>query len=293
MMMIEKRKQLHVKSRIAQYPGSNIQRYPVPDEFVMWEVEYPDYRPVVYEAPEVTAKPYWADSIELVNLPISEREGKIKFNAYDSAEKVSRVSYLGPYKIVDGLPRNPNGRTGVIGRGLLGRYGPNHAGDPVVTRWKRDKDNKKITQAGKFVLEFVAIQRTDNKSWALPGGMCDPGQKVYETLKAEFSEEALGSLISDESHKAQIKKNLELMFTEGVEVYRGYTDDPRNTDNAWIETLVYNYHDDDGSVLHPFVLRAGETVELASWITASSGLNLHGSHNYYLKMVAERLNAAF
>lgn len=48
--------------------------------------------------------------------------------------------------------------------------------------------------------------------------MCDPGQKVYETLKAEFSEEALGSLISDENHKAEIKKNLETMFTEGVEV---------------------------------------------------------------------------
>lgn len=38
MMMIEKRKQLHVKSRISQYPGSNIQRFSVPDEFVMWEV---------------------------------------------------------------------------------------------------------------------------------------------------------------------------------------------------------------------------------------------------------------
>lgn len=36
-------------------------------------------------------------------------------------------------------------------------------------RWKRDKENKRITQAGKFVLEFVAIQRSDNKSWALPG----------------------------------------------------------------------------------------------------------------------------
>ena len=30
--------------------------------------------------------------------------------------------------------RNPVGRTGMIGRGLLGRWGPNHAADPVVTR---------------------------------------------------------------------------------------------------------------------------------------------------------------
>ena len=27
------------------------------------------------------------------------------------------------------------GRTGMTGRGLLGRWGPNHAGDPIVTRY--------------------------------------------------------------------------------------------------------------------------------------------------------------
>ena len=30
--------------------------------------------------------------------------------------------------------RNPVGRTGLMGRGLLGRWGPNHAADPIVTR---------------------------------------------------------------------------------------------------------------------------------------------------------------
>ena len=32
------------------------------------------------------------------------------------------------------LSRNPIGRTGMIGRGLLGRWGPNHAADPIVSR---------------------------------------------------------------------------------------------------------------------------------------------------------------
>ena len=32
--------------------------------------------------------------------------------------------------------RNPIGRTGMSGRGLLGRWGPNHAVDPIVTRSK-------------------------------------------------------------------------------------------------------------------------------------------------------------
>lgn len=38
---------------------------------------------------------------------------------------------------------------------------------------------------------MVAIQRHDNKMWAIPGGMVDPGEKVSTTLKREFIEEAL------------------------------------------------------------------------------------------------------
>lgn len=41
---------------------------------------------------------------------------------------------MGVYEVIDGIPRNPIGRTGVCGRGQLGKWGPNHAADPVVTR---------------------------------------------------------------------------------------------------------------------------------------------------------------
>jgi ADP-ribose pyrophosphatase YjhB (NUDIX family) len=58
----------------------------------------------------------------------------------------------------------------VSGRGLLGRWGPNHAGDPVVTRWAKDQDDRK-----QKVLEIVLINRKDNDDLALPGGMVDPG----------------------------------------------------------------------------------------------------------------------
>ena len=33
------------------------------------------------------------------------------------------------------------------------------------------------------------------------------------------------------------------------QVYKGYVDDPRNTDNAWIETIAMNFHDDTGEIL--------------------------------------------
>ena len=67
------------------------------------------------------------------------------------------------------MSRNPVGRTGMIGRGLLGRWGPNHAVDPIVTRWKRGPDGSKVMVEGKPVLEFVAILRNDTRDWAIPG----------------------------------------------------------------------------------------------------------------------------
>ena len=58
----------------------------------------------------------------------------------------------------------------VSGRGLLGRWGPNHAGDPVVTRWAKNTENDK-----KKVLEIILISRKDTGELALPGGMVDAG----------------------------------------------------------------------------------------------------------------------
>ena len=55
----------------------------------------------------------------------------------------------------------------VSGRGLLGHWGPNHAGDPVVTRWAKDDKHK--------VLEIILVKRKDTGELALPGGMVDAG----------------------------------------------------------------------------------------------------------------------
>lgn len=65
--------------------------------------------------------------------------------------------------------RNPIGRTGMVGRGSLGKWGPNHAADPIVTRWKRDSKGKIVMVDGRPRLEFVAIKRKDTGVWAIPG----------------------------------------------------------------------------------------------------------------------------
>lgn len=61
---------------------------------------------------------------------------KPQWNTLDG--NVNRKSFIGSYIINNGKPLNPVGRTGLEGRGILGRWGPNHAADPIVTRWKRN-----------------------------------------------------------------------------------------------------------------------------------------------------------
>ena len=76
------------------------------------------------------------------------------------------------------VPRNPRGRTGMAGRGLLGRWGPNHAADPIITRWNAATEE----------LEVVAVQRKDTGEWALPGGMVAAGEVVPAVIKKELRE---------------------------------------------------------------------------------------------------------
>lgn len=66
-----------------------------------------------------------------------------QWNSVD-VDGINRTSHHGNYDVRNRLPLNVCGRTGITGRGLLGRYGPNHAGDPIVTRWKRNCDGSII-----------------------------------------------------------------------------------------------------------------------------------------------------
>lgn len=59
----------------------------------------------------------------------------ISFNALDELHNVDRQSCLGKYKVINGVPLNPMGRTGLKGRGLLSYWGPNHAVQAIFTRY--------------------------------------------------------------------------------------------------------------------------------------------------------------
>ena len=45
-------------------------------------------------------------------------------------------------------------------------------------------------------------------------------------------------------------KQLERLRFGASQFYEGYLDDPRNTDNAWLEATVVCYHEEDGKSLN-------------------------------------------
>lgn len=281
---------IHHKARATTYPQCAERRFPVPDESVPWEVEFPEYDPVNYTAPVVLRRPPWAD-LDLMSMEPSSRP-PLAYNVLDEEYHVNRASYMGAYRVKHGLPLNPMGRTGMKGRGLLGRFGPNHAADPIVTRWKRTSAGIML-DGGKKVLEFVAIQRKDNSQWAIPGGMVEPGQVVTQALKAEFGEEAMAKLNVSEAERDKISRLVDKLFKNGVEVYKGYVDDPRNTDNAWMETVAVNFHDDTGEVFSEFKLQAGDDAAAVRWQRVSGNIPLFASHVSILEKVAKMRSAAF
>jgi hypothetical protein len=98
----------------------------VPDDKVSWSVDWPDYKPIPYTLDKIkTDKPIWADTPNPSDIH--------NFNKVD--DKIDRKSHTGTYTIKNGLPLNPMGRTGVCERGQLGKWGVNHAADPIVTRY--------------------------------------------------------------------------------------------------------------------------------------------------------------
>lgn len=284
---------MHVKARCEVYPISlrdaetieQVRRTLVPDEKVDWSVEYKGYSPLEFTAPLVLTAS-WADP------ELDDPEFQPKWNDLD--DKVNRKSHeVDEYKIEDGYPLNPLGRTGIKGRGLLGKWGPNHAADPVVTRWKRDEAGEPCEhpESGNKILEFVSIERKDGGGWAIPGGMVDPGECVSVTMKREFMEEAMDSTTASSEENEKNQAMVEEFFCGGDEVYKGYVDDPRNTDNAWMETVAVNFHDETGDKVGQMQLKAGDDAKSLEWKEIDSTMLLYANHKDFIEKVAEKLGA--
>lgn len=75
--------------------------------------------------------------------------------------------------------------------------------------------------------------------------------------------------------------NIDVVFY--IQVFRGYVDDPRNTDNAWIETVVVNFHDNNGDIMSRVPLQAGDDAESVRWLAIEGKLELYASHYDFIR----------
>ena len=104
---------VHEKCRGEFYANtSDVRRFQMDDdELVFYEIDYPSYAPTAYES-DVLQTASWADTASIDSL---------KFNVLD--QDIDRRSFEGIYRLdgENGRPLNVKGRTGVVGRGILGK----------------------------------------------------------------------------------------------------------------------------------------------------------------------------
>jgi ADP-ribose pyrophosphatase len=242
---------IHRKSRTekhAHYPH----RFFVPDNKVFWQYNFPEYKPVKFNDPVVLDKnTSWADPQEL-------KEIKRNFLSFEGEVKLTN----------DGIPLNPIGRTGIEGRGILGKWGANYAADGLITRLHPESS----------LFQVLTIIRKDTGEIAIPGGMIDPGEDSLKARNRELAEEL------------SIKKeDLEDALYES-EVSKGYVDDPRNTDNAWIETTVIHTHLMFEKAEN-MIIQAGDDAKDYAWtdVTNENLGNYYANHGLSLLIALNKL----
>ena len=192
---------LHTQARTEANTHYTGKRVPVENKLVPWSKEATSYLPDEFTDDSVLTKGVaegWADP------PTPQQV----------TDLMERKSYEAPIRFDGaGMPLNPRGRTGLRGRGLLGRWGPNHAADPIVTRYN--------PQTGK--LQLVALRREDTGQFAVPGGMSKPGDMWNQKMRSEFKTEVTQDKDDDPLQKQHMKMLLDQLFhgKESSVVYRG------------------------------------------------------------------------
>ncbi|XP_032132448.1 transient receptor potential cation channel subfamily M member 2 isoform X9 [Sapajus apella] len=175
------------------------------------------------------------------------------------------------------------GRTGLRGRGSLNCFGPNHALHPVVTRWKWNEEGAICRKSIKKMLEVLVVKVPLSEHWALPGGSREPGETLPRKLKQILRQEHWPSF--------------EKLLKRGSEVYKGYVDDPRNTDNAWIETVAVSIHFQDQNDVElnrlDSNLHACDPGVTIRWQVVDRRVPLYANHKTLLQKVAAELGAHY
>ena len=190
-------------------PSSYPRRQRIALHEVPWSIPCPDYAP-----------PYHVDSVVLEN------------NHFDNSYGWADPETLDPswWQIPDfdggtvdeqGRPLNPMGRTGIAGRGLLGRWGVNPVVSAIIARIDGDR------------VEILVGRRGGPESLWLPRRFLLPGEEPLEGMWR--------MIIELTGYRASVDQALNrfMGLFEAEILSQGIISDPRQTDHAWVELSSY------------------------------------------------------
>jgi ADP-ribose pyrophosphatase len=213
----------HLRIR-GERPASYPERQRLSIDSAPWLLEAEDYAPAYHVDPVVLAADRtkedggWADPEDFASLVA---EGAVpEARRHDD----------------EGRPLHPKGRTGLAGRGLLGRWGPNPSVGVVATRPGTDGG-----------VEVLLGSLDDSTRLEAPQGFLRPGEAQEECLKRVLLEDT----------------GLDLPGAPPHVLSEGYAYDPRQTDHAWVERTAFlvRFQDDGDRVPRP-----GGRFEEVRWL---------------------------
>jgi ADP-ribose pyrophosphatase len=214
----------HLRIR-SERPASYPERQRISIDEAPWSLDCADYAPPYYVDEAVLAADAtsqgggWADPEDVSKLGDSLTE---RAKAHDDS----------------GRPLNPRGRTGIAGRGLLGRWGPNEAIAALVTRENIDSGGT----------EVLLGRKVGQHSLSVPKGFRLAGEEMDSALLRVLEEDSGWRPSS----------------VGGEVVLKGYSYDPRQTDHAWVELEARHIQVDGPDA--PALFRPGQQFEDMAWV---------------------------
>ncbi|CAF0981441.1 unnamed protein product [Rotaria sordida] len=219
---------IHRYCRKGSYPGTSIQRQQINDNQVPWIIDLPNYNPSYYTHSSLLNDTNDVDP-EIITT-------NFMWNTFDTNYNIDRrtANPIGYYPIdKKGYPLNPLGRTGLCGRGKLKYWAVNYQTHLVIMCGTNE------IKSGQEIFKYLMVKPKHDHYYRLlststTGTNMNAIKKTLKTFLSNIYQTWNDFDNNNETKIDEIIKHLTFVST-------AYIDDPKNTDNAWLETSICCY----------------------------------------------------
>lgn len=198
------------------YPGTDTRRGVVSETQRVWNVELADYSPPTHSRLSPDTDNYCTTldgrCAAFDAEPISR---STQFNYREPLPNaLDRSSRMGLFSIDASsmLPYNPAGRTGLAGRGAFARFGPNHYGGVLLSRYNANSQ-----------VEVLVLKSNDGEEDLVPESCVAPGEHIISAVGRILRERVLGvaMLTGSASQGGVLSDFVSTCLRRATEVYAG------------------------------------------------------------------------